>query len=139
MKTRLNAHLIWGLLAALAGPLAAAADDNGAARQSVFILPAGPSEGCDPFYPTSTRPYREAISQRQVPVALSSALQVKGYSEVAGRRFVIINNHTFGEGDEGDVLTPAGRVHIRCVSVSGDAVVVEAGGERIILNSSDQP
>jgi hypothetical protein len=59
-----------------------------------------------------------------------SALTVKGFSGTPGHRFVIINNHTFGVGDEGDVITPSGRVHVRCTEVHSDYVAIEVNGQR---------
>lgn len=115
--------------------LAAAPADTNAPVKSVFIMPTNPNEGRDPFFPNSMRPYQAFLSKR--PVDLTS-LEIKGYSEIAGQRYVIINNHTFGEGDEGDVITPQGRVHIRCLSVSATSVLVEANGARHLLRFSDQ-
>jgi hypothetical protein len=115
--------------------VAAAPMDTNAQVMSIFIMPAGPSEGRDPFFPNSTRPYEDFISKR--PVELTS-LQIKGFSEIGGRRYVIINNHTFAAGDEGDVITPEGRIHIRCLTVGLDSVLVESAGARHLLKFSDQ-
>jgi hypothetical protein len=126
------------LIAGAAGPLAAAAaqQDTNAPVKSVFIQPANPNEGRDPFYPNSMRPYQDATpAQHTVDL---SAIQIKGFSEIAGHRYVIINNHTFAEGDEGDVLTKGGRVHLRCLAVGPRSVLVEVNGARQLLNSSDQ-
>lgn len=117
-------------------PLAAVPVNTNAPVLSVFTLPAAPSDGRDPFFPNSTRPYEQSIlKHHHVDV---TSLQIKGFSEIAGRRYVIINNHTFGEGDEGDVLTPEGRIHIRCLSVGANSVLVESGGAQHILNFSGQ-
>ncbi|MGH8024296.1 MAG: hypothetical protein ACRED1_11980 [Limisphaerales bacterium] len=124
------------LVAGAAVPLAAAPADTNAPIKSVFILPTNPNEGRDPFFPNSMRPYQNFAAKRAVDL---TQLEVKGYSEIAGRRFVIINNHTFGEGDEGDVTTPRGHVHIRCLAVSATSVLVESDGERHLLKFYDQP
>lgn len=129
--------MIWTLVAGAAGPLVAAQADTNAPVKSVFTLPANPNEGRDPFFPNSMRPYEDAAPRQQRAVDLAT-VQIKGYSEIAGHRYVIINNHTFGEGDEGEVLTPGGRVHIRCLAVSADSVMVEANGTRQLLKFSDQ-
>ena len=42
----------------------------------------------------------------------------------------IINNHTFAQGDEGDVLTSQGRVHLECIEIKANSVVIEYGGQR---------
>lgn len=117
-------------------PLAAAPTDTNAPAISVFILPTSPREGCDPFFPTSTRPYLAFAPKRVVDV---TELQIKGFSEIAGHRYVIINNHTFGEGDEGDVITSGGRAHLHCLSVGIDTVVVESNGVRHLLRFYGQP
>jgi hypothetical protein len=133
---KLRAYMIWTLLAGAAWPVATVAADTNAPVQSVFILPSSPSEGRDPFFPNSMRPYEQAlVKHRAVDV---TSLQIKGFSEIAGHRYVIINNHTFGEGDEGDVITSNGRIHLRCVTVGIDSVIVESGGARHLLKFSDQ-
>ncbi|MGH7941506.1 MAG: hypothetical protein ACREE6_14830 [Limisphaerales bacterium] len=143
MKWR--AYIIWTMVAGVTGSLAAApvnakapiksAQAPKAPIKSVFILPTNPNEGRDPFYPNSMRPYQDFVPRH---VSKASALQVRGFSEIAGRRYVIINNHTFGEGDEGDVLTARGRVHVRCLNVGPDSVLVESDGSRHLLRFSDQ-
>ena len=132
MKMR---HLIWAVLMTgtyPACPAIAASVDTNAVVQSVFVLPSDPSEGRDPFFPNSMRPYESAMAKRHNPVDVTS-LRIRGFSEIAGHRYVIINNHTFGDGDEGDVITPEGRVHIRCLHVGTDSVLVESAGSQHIL------
>jgi hypothetical protein len=41
----------------------------------------------------------------------------------------IINNHTFAAGDEGEVSTSAGKLHIRCLEVGNDHVNVMVNGQ----------
>ncbi len=104
--------------------------------ESVFIMPTSPEEGRDPFFPNSTRPYDAFIAKRAVDV---TSLEIKGFSEINGRRYVIINNHTFAAGDQGDVTTPQGRIHVRCLNVGTNSVLVESGGVRHVLKFSDGP
>ena len=96
--------------------------------RSVFALPSNVSEGRDPFFPESARPF-EAVLAASKTVEIS-ALSIKGFSGTPGHRLVIINNHTFGIGDEGDVLTPTGRVHLRCTQIGADLVTIEVNGQR---------
>lgn len=138
---KLCAYIIWILLAiaawpVAAAPMSAALVDTNAQVKSVFIMPTSPSEGRDPFFPNSTRPYEDFVTKR--PLDLTS-LEIKGFSDIAGRRFVIVNNHSFAAGEEGDVLTPQGRIHIRCLSVGADSVLVESAGVRHLLKFSDSP
>lgn len=135
MKMR---HLIWAVLMAGTYPAAAASVETNAVVQSVFVMPSDPSEGRDPFYPNSMRPYESAIAKRHRSVDVTS-LQIRGFSEIAGHRYVIINNHTFGDGDEGDVITSEGRIHLRCLHVGTDSVMVESGGAQHILQFTGNP
>jgi hypothetical protein len=135
---KLRAYIIWTLLAVAAGPVMAASTvDTNTPVPSIFIMPTSPSEGRDPFFPNSTRPYEDSIVKHHTAVDITS-LQIKGFSVIAGHHYVIINNHTFGEGDEGDVLTSDGRIHIRCLSIGADSVLVESGGAQHILKFSGQ-
>ena len=95
--------------------------------QSIFILPASSKDGRDPFFPDSTR-------MVQVPTATSptvqlSSLKVPGIFGAPGHLLAIINKHTFGVGDEGDVKTPAGMVHVRCLQIQADHVLVDIDGQ----------
>ena len=97
--------------------------------RSVFVLPINPREGCDPFFPNSNRPYQMAVTANQRTGNITS-LVLKGFSGSMNHRFVIINNHTFAVGDEGDVITSEGRVHLRCIEIKTNSVVIEVGGQR---------
>lgn len=99
--------------------------------KSVFIMPANPKEGRDPFFPESTRVYEvtAAVAATTARVAEITTLKVKGYSLVNGQPMVIINNHAFMITDEGDVLTSSGRVHIRCIDIKPSNVTIEANGQ----------
>jgi hypothetical protein len=134
---KIRAYMIWTVFAAAAWSVAAAPADTNAPVQSVFTMPSAPSEGRDPFFPNSMRPYEDAMSKAKRPAELSS-LQIRGFSNIGTQRYVIINNHTFGAGDEGDVITPAGRIHIRCLSVGEDSVMVESGGAQHLLRMNSQ-
>jgi hypothetical protein len=101
---------------------------------STFVMPTDPQEGRDPFYPESSRPYANAMAH-VVPI---TTLAIRGFSGTPENRMVIINNHTFGVGDEGDVLTPGGRVHVRCLEINADSVVIEANNQRRELSFSTQ-
>jgi hypothetical protein len=128
-----------GLLIALAAAGASALGqpvDKTAVRRSVFVMPTNPQEGRDPFYPESTRPYASAVVSHVAPV--TTTLVIKGFSGTPANRMVIINNHSFGVGDEGDVLTEGGRVHIRCLEINANNVIIEANNQRRELTFSTQ-
>ncbi len=102
---------------------------------SVFVMPNSPQEGRDPFYPESTRPYITAVAHKLMPVV---DLTIHGFSGTADNRTVIINNHSFGVGDEGDVITPGGRAHLRCLTINSNSVVIECDHQRRTLTFSTE-
>lgn len=108
------------------------------ANASIFILPSNPGEGRDPFFPGSIRPYKVAVVANARAADVTS-LVVKGFSGSVDHRLVIINNHTFAAGDEGDVVTHDGRIHVSCIEIRTNSVVIEVGGQRHELFYSDKP
>ena len=104
-----------------------------ATSRSVFAVPNNVREGRDPFFPDSSRVYDANVQSNPNHRVEATALILKGFSGTPGHRFVIINNHTFTVGDEGDVLTATGRAHIRCLEIRNDSVVVEINGQRHII------
>jgi|SRR5665213_728343 len=114
-----------GVPAVFGGPPAAAPAKPVIVR-SEFVMPTGPREGRDPFFPESMRPYEDSmVAKRTVEV---NAFSVRGISIEHGHPMAIINNHTFAVGDEGDVLTPTGRVHLRCIEIGTGTVEIEVNG-----------
>ena len=112
-----------------AAPAAQSAAPEVVVSRSVFILPANPKEGHDPFFPNSTRPYETAIAARP-QIGDVSSLVLKGISGPPNRRLAIINNHTVGVGDEEDMVSAQGRIHFRCVEIKPNSVVIEVSGQR---------
>ena len=109
-----------------------AAPAGSAQIQSIFVLPVSSKDGRDPFFPDSTRMVQVATTVS--PTAQLSALKVPGIFGTPDHLLAIINNHTFSSGDEGDVKTPAGMVHIRCLEIQADHVVVEMNGQTHRIN-----
>jgi hypothetical protein len=103
--------------------------------RSTFNFPNNSNEGRDPFFPASMRPYENAIAAAPQKADVSS-LVLRGFSGPPEHRFVIINNHTFGVGDEEDVITSQGRIHIHCLDIKGNTVIIEVDGERHELSYS---
>jgi hypothetical protein len=121
-----------------------------ASLRSVFTLPAGARDGRDPFYPSTTRALGEASqssgasaqtstnsSASGQPVEIAS-LKFPGVSGTPGNLLAIINNHTFAVGEEGEVLTPNGKVQLRCLEIHPDVVVVEIAGKIHRINLESQ-
>ena len=130
-----------GLQPASAGPAPAAAKPT--PKLSVFVYPSDPSQGRDPFFPSSTRAYFYAKPAKPAPTAAASLtdLTLKSIIGTPPHFIAVINNHAFGEGDEGDVFTKTGRLHIRCVNINPltHTATVEANGVTAELNLSKSP
>jgi hypothetical protein len=134
-KGALAAWLSAGFVMALpvaAAPVAQPAVPEVVSR-STFVIPKNPKEGRDPFFPNSTRLY-ETVLPAQPHVADVSSLVLKGISGPSDHRLAIINNRTFGVGDEANLATPQGPIHVRCVEIKAGSVVIESGGQRHELN-----
>ena len=140
MNALLKKFLIVALAAAgvpaVFGDLSKTAPAKPAPARSVFLMPASTREGRDPFFPESTRPFEEAApaTKRAEPVILT----VKGLSFEHGHPMVIINNHTFAVGDEGDVLAGGKRVHLRLAEIQASTAVIEVNGARRELRIATQ-
>lgn len=105
--------------------------------KSVFVVPAAATEGKDPFFPRSTRPYSSIapnITTNQ-PQSLTADLFVAGFSGLAERPLAIINTTTFGVGDENDVIAKGRRVRVRCLEINMQTgtVIIQVGSERKVL------
>jgi hypothetical protein len=105
-----------------------AAPPKPAPARSVFVMPTSARDGRDPFFPESSRPYEDSATVTNHPQVAN--LTVKGLSVEHGHAMVIINNHTFAVGDEGDVLTGGKRVHLRLVDIRAGTAVIEVNGSR---------
>jgi hypothetical protein len=96
--------------------------------KSVFVVPTQRGEGTDPFFPKSTG--MPAPTPKVSTTSVFSELVLKGFSGTTQQRLAIINNHTFAAGEETDLHIGSGRVHVRCLEVRTDSVVIEIDGER---------
>ena len=96
--------------------------------RSIFTQPTSPKDGRDPFFPSSMRMFASAVVPASKTKDLSS-LMIRGKSGMPNHPLVIINDVTFAEGDDRDVITPDGRIHIHCLQIIGDLVVIEANGQ----------
>jgi hypothetical protein len=103
--------------------------------KSVFVVPASPQEGKDPFFPLSTRLYGSVVVKTNgtTPVRVIVDLKLKGISGTADHPLAIINNRTFTANEEGTVSTSTGRVPIRVLEIKPEAVLVLVNGQERIL------
>lgn len=99
------------------------------ASRSVFVVPAHPGEGRDPFFPESTRTYDALAAANRSTVEIST-ITFKGVSGTPGHYVAIINNHAFKVGDESAVRTQSGQAHIRCLEIRPTMAVIEINGQR---------
>src|ERR1017187_5780745 len=149
MKPR--AHILQSLLAALllmaaAGPLPpfAGAPPQPAQSEmepSAFGVPGNSTEGRDPFFPSSKRVFA-GDPKSQISGPSLADLTLKSILGTPPRVFAIINNHTFGPGDDGDIMTKSGqRLHVRCVDINPKAgtATVAADGMSHVLHLSQEP
>ena len=107
-------------------------------QRSIFKLPTNPKEGRDPFFPGSMRPYVSAVAP-SAPTSDLSSLVMQGTSGTPEHRLAIINNVTFGVGDDAEVSTSKGRIRIHCLEITDDGATIEAGGQLHILPYGTKP
>jgi hypothetical protein len=104
------------------------------ATQSVFVVPAKPVEGKDPFFPRSTRVYGTTAAPKPgvVKPTITAELTLGGISGTPERPLAIINNYTFTTGEEREVATGGARLRIRCleINMAAGSVLVQIGSER---------
>jgi hypothetical protein len=140
---RIEACVLAAMFAAVlpvtAGSVATPVPSGPQVPRSVFNLPANPKEGRDPFFPNSTRPYEGVPVPGVKNVTDIHALFIQGFSGVPPHQLVIINNVTFGVGDDAEVRIPDGRIHIHCVGITGNSAVIEVGGQQHTLQYGGKP
>jgi hypothetical protein len=100
--------------------------------QSVFVMPANLKEGRDPFFPNSDRVVRNFVvkaapTNKEPPIP---TLVLTGIAPSSDKPLAMINGKTFGKGEEGDITSAGGKIHIRVIEIKAESVIVEARGER---------
>jgi hypothetical protein len=96
--------------------------------QSVFVIPATPKEGRNPFFPRS-KPETTSVSPRPEPVE-SGAFVLNGITSPP-KQTAMINGRTFEVGEVGDVKFHSGsKVSIKCLEIRDDAAIIEVGTQR---------
>jgi hypothetical protein len=102
--------------------------------KSVFVIPATPQEGKDPFFPQSTRLRPIVRLTGTNPPPAVAELELKGISGSTNHRLAIINNRTFETGEEGEVISNGSRVRIKCGEIGSDSVRVIVNGKERALH-----
>jgi len=130
--TALQFSLLAGRTAPTAGKNAAATN---AISKSVFTMPESKKDGCDPFFPNSTRLW--GISMAAQPVAVKEnkpsgidCLALKGLSGVPANPLAMINGRTMAKGEDAEVTTDCGRLLVHCVDITTNSAIIEVSGER---------
>src|SRR5262245_31868393 len=93
-----------------------------------FVIPGGPQDGRDPFFPASTRPFVNQQPQPQKgtnPQPTVSPLNLTLNGIIPGSKLAMVNGRTFAEGEEGDVVVNGLRKRIRCLKVKDESAIIE--------------
>ncbi len=98
--------------------------------KSAFGVPTKPTDGHDPFFPTSDRMFAIKTAPKTANTPVNTAIVFNGISGSKDHQLAMINGHTFAEGEEAPVNTSAGRIHVLLVAIKDDRAVVEIAGER---------
>ena len=92
------------------------------------------ASGKDPFFPNSRRRVVDTTptSTNTKPSTDVTSLFLQGLSHAAGRPLATINNQTFRPGESGEVVTPSGRIQIRCEEIRADSVLITVSGNQVL-------
>jgi hypothetical protein len=99
---------------------------------SVFVVPASPKDGRNPFFPLVAPPPVPVDTSRSAqPVAVDTSLFVLKGITSPPRATALINNRTFEPGEEGEVRLPNGAKElVKCEQVKSESAVIIVRGER---------
>jgi len=98
---------------------------------SNFVIPRNKKEGRDPFFPNSTIGISAPVTTTTAAAPLAPPkMTLMGISGPREKHLAIINGHTFGKGEEQDVPSANGKVHVRCLEIKEDSVIIDVNGER---------
>jgi hypothetical protein len=84
----------------------------------------------DPFYPDSAREItinQTALTQNQAPKQV--VLKLFSIAGSVKKRLAVINNEILAVGEESDVKTTDGKVHVKVIEIGQDYVVAAVQGE----------
>jgi hypothetical protein len=103
--------------------------------KSVFTIPASKQDGCDPFYPNSTRLWGVPVSAQPTVVKENKptgidCLVLKGLSGAPANPLAMINGRTMARGEDAEITTDCGRLLVHCVDITTNSAVIEVSGER---------
>jgi hypothetical protein len=89
-----------------------------------------PGYGKDPFFPRSSRLQASpVVKTNALPSGeLPSGMVLKGISGTKEKPLAIINNRTFGEGEEAQLRVGIGIYHVKVVEIKERSVMVSVNG-----------
>ncbi len=97
--------------------------------QSLFVIPATPKEGRNPFFPHSTAAAPQPVKATANLVDVST-LSLKGITSPP-RATAMINNRTFEKNEEGEVKLANGKkVLVRVEQINDDSVIILVNGSQ---------
>ena len=106
----------------------ASADPSTPVPQSVFVIPATPKDGRNPFF---SRLKSEAPVVAQKATAIETVTFVLNGITSPPKRTAMINGRTFEVGETGEVKFPNGmRISIRCLEIRDDAAIILVADQR---------
>lgn len=94
---------------------------------SVFLQPSSEKEGRDPFFPNRKAMYHQVQKTGGGPRAVGD-LVLKGLSGRPESPLCTINDKVLGPGDEAEVTTSSGKVHVQCLAIRDGIVKILANG-----------
>ena len=96
--------------------------------QSIFVIPASPKEGRNPFFPRSK--VDAPVVPQKTDVIETASFVLNGITSPP-KRTAMINGRTFEVGEVGDVKFQNGtKISIQCVEIRDDAAVIVVGTQR---------
>jgi hypothetical protein len=96
--------------------------------QSVFVIPASPKEGRNPFFPRSK--VDAPVVPQRTDVIETASFVLNGITSPP-KRTAMINGRTFEVGEVGEVKFPNGaKISIQCVEIRDDAAIIVVGTQR---------
>jgi hypothetical protein len=97
--------------------------------QSLFVIPAQPSEGRNPFFPQSVVHTVVPAKVTKDPSFDWSVFVLNGITSPP-KRTAMINGRTFEANEEGEVrLNTGGRMLIKCEAIKADSAIITVGGQ----------
>ena len=110
--------------------------------QSIFSIPASPTQGRDPFYPNARYYMGGGGEIKHTPIpSEADTLELKAVSGSTDHRLAMIaaggTNRTLAVGEETEFRTSSGRMRVRCVDIKGESAVIEVDGDRRELHLRD--